>query len=234
MIRTVAKTGSTNADLLAAAATTPEGTWLRAERQTGGRGRLGRHWASPEGNLTASTLVRLGPGDPEPASLALVAGVAVHAAATIWAGQGAALRLKWPNDLMAGGGKLAGILLERNGDAIVAGIGVNLAAAPEGLGRPATSVAALTGTAPDPALFLEDLARAFADWLGRWRAQGLAAVRAAWLARAHPTGTALSASGRDGARVDGLFDGLDGDGALRLRLADGSVETIRAGDVFLV
>ena len=234
MIRTVAETGSTNADLLADAAVFPEGTWLRAERQTGGRGRLGREWASPVGNLYASTLVRVMPGDPDAPSLALVAGVAVQAAAAAWAGAGAStLTLKWPNDLLADGAKLAGILLERSGGAIVAGIGVNLAVAPEGLARATTSLAALTGAAPDPAYFLGDLAREFALWLGRWRGQGIGVVRAAWLERAHPIGTVLSVRGPDGAR-EGLFDGLDADGALRLRLADGSVEIVRAGDVFLV
>ena len=235
MIFTVSETGSTNADLLRDAATLPEGTWLRAERQTGGRGRLGRQWQSPAGNLYASTLVRVMPGDPDAPGLALVAGVAVHAAAAVWAGANAgALRLKWPNDLLVDGAKLVGILLERSGDAIVIGIGVNLAAAPDGLGRTTASLGALTGTPPDPAAFLEDLAREFALWLGRWRAQGLSAVRTAWLERAHAVGSALSAQGSDGVRYEGLFDGLDRDGALRLRLADGSVEIIRAGDVLLI
>ncbi|QJU58741.1 biotin--[acetyl-CoA-carboxylase] ligase [Sphingomonas sp. AP4-R1] len=234
MIRTVAETGSTNADLLATAATLPEGTWLRAERQTQGRGRLGRVWASEPGNLYTSTLVRVGPGDPAAPTLALVAGVALHATACAWTGERAsALQLKWPNDLLADGAKLAGILLERNGDAIVAGFGVNLAAAPEGLGRATASFAGLTGAAPDPALFLEDLAREFATWLGRWRAQGIDAVRAAWQERAHPIGTALVTRGPEGER-EGLFEGLDGEGALRLRRADGTIETIRAGDVFLM
>jgi BirA family biotin operon repressor/biotin-[acetyl-CoA-carboxylase] ligase len=236
MILTVNETGSTNADLLRDAATLPEGTWLRAERQTGGRGRLGRHWQSPAGNLYASTLVRVMPGDPDAPGLALVAGVAVHAAAAVWAGAHhvGALRLKWPNDLLVDGAKLAGILLERSGDAIVIGIGVNLAAAPNGLERPTMSMSTLTGTPPDPVAFLDDLARELALWLGRWRAQGLSVVRTAWLERAHAVGSALSAQGADGTRYEGLFDGLDRDGALRLRLADGSVEIIRAGDVLLI
>jgi BirA family biotin operon repressor/biotin-[acetyl-CoA-carboxylase] ligase len=235
MIRTVAETGSTNADLLRDAAGLPEGAWLRAERQTQGRGRQGRDWVSPPGNLYASTLVRLGPGDPAAATLSLVAGVALHDAACLWARErAAALRLKWPNDMLAEGAKLAGILLERSGDAVVAGFGVNLATAPDGLGRATGSLTAVTGAAPDPAAFLDDLAQAFAVWLGRWRAEGLSVVRAAWQARAHPPGTALSAETAERERIDGLFDGLDADGALRLRLADGAVRIVRAGDVFVI
>ena len=139
------------------------------------------------------------------------------------------MRIKWPNDLLAGGAKLSGILLERAGDAVVIGFGVNLAHHPEDLGRPATSVAALTGSATDPAIVLEMLAEAFARWLRRWRDQGLAPIRVAWCAAAHPIGTALSTS-----EGEGLFDGLDETGALRLRLADGSMRVIHAGDVFLI
>src|SRR3954469_24646435 len=173
-IRTVAETGSTNDDLAALArAGAPEGTWLRAESQTGGRGRQGRGWDSPAGNLHASTLVRLAPGDPPAPTLALVAAVALHEVAAAFA-PGAELIVKWPNDLLAGGAKLAGILLEREGDAVVIGFGANLAAAPAGLDRPTTSLAALAGAAPDPATFLDVLAGAFARWLGRWRSEGLA------------------------------------------------------------
>src|SRR4051812_41467223 len=141
-IQTVAETGSTNDDLAALApAGAPEGSWLRAERQSGGRGRQGRAWDSPTGNLPASPLVRLQPGDPPPPSLALAAAIALHEVAAVFAPE-AELIVKWPNDLLAGGAKLAGILLEREGEAVVIGFGVNLAAAPAGLERPATSLAA--------------------------------------------------------------------------------------------
>jgi BirA family biotin operon repressor/biotin-[acetyl-CoA-carboxylase] ligase len=228
VIRSVAQTGSTNADLLAEAqAGAPEGLWLRAESQTGGRGRVGRSWQSPPGNLYASTIVRLHAAEPEAATLALVAAVALEEVASAYAGPGRLL-LKWPNDLMAGHAKLAGILLERAGDAVVIGFGVNLAHHPENLERPTSSLAALGGAAPDPGAFLLDLAESFARWLARWRGEGLAPVRARWLERAHPIGSALAAHG-----TEGLFEGLDADGALLLRRADGGVETIRAGDVFL-
>jgi BirA family biotin operon repressor/biotin-[acetyl-CoA-carboxylase] ligase len=206
---------------------------LRAERQSGGKGRQGREWQSPPGNLHASTWVRLRPGDPPAPTLALVAAIALHEVASAFAPE-SGLLLKWPNDLLAGGAKLAGILLEREGEAVVVGFGVNLAHHPEGTPRPATSLAALTGCGPDPAVFLEALADAFARWLGRWRGEGVAPVRAAWLAAAHPIGTALSTHDSRGAAIEGLFDGLDDAGALRLRLADGTVERILAGDVFLI
>lgn len=218
----VPETGSTNDDLAALARDgAREGTWLRAERQTGGRGRQGRAWQSPPGNLHASTLVRLRPDDPPAPTLALVAAVALHEVVAIYA---PTVQIKWPNDLLFDGAKLAGILLERQGDAVILGFGVNLASHPEGLDRPAASLAA--AIAPDA--FLTRLAAAFETWLARWRAEGLAPVRAAWLAAAHPLGTPLVAN-----EARGTFDGLDESGALRLRLADGGLRVIHAGDVFL-
>jgi BirA family biotin operon repressor/biotin-[acetyl-CoA-carboxylase] ligase len=223
----VAATASTNDDLAALArAGAPEGSWLRAERQTGGRGRQGRAWHSPPGNLYASSLVRLRPGDPVAPTLALVAAVALHEVASVYAGE---VRIKWPNDLLAGPAKLAGILLEREGDAVIAGFGVNLAHHPQDTPRASTSIAALTGTRPDPDAFAEALAAAFARWLARWRSDGIAPARAAWLAAAHPAGSALATS-----EGEGLFEGLDETGGLRLRLPDGTVRVIHAGDVFLL
>ena len=194
--------------------------------QSGGKGRHGRVWHSPPGNLYASTLVRLLPGDPPAPTLALVAAVALHEVASAYAAE---VLIKWPNDLLAGPAKLAGILLEREGDAVIAGFGVNLAHSPGDIARPATSLAVLTGSAPDAEAFAEALATAFARWLGRWRGDGIAPVRAAWLAAAHPLGSALSTS-----EGEGLFEGLDETGGLRLRLPDGALRVIHAGDVFLL
>jgi BirA family biotin operon repressor/biotin-[acetyl-CoA-carboxylase] ligase len=228
-LRVVAETGSTNDDLaVLARAGAPEGTWLRADRQTGGKGRQGRAWASPAGNLYASTLVRLRTGDPPAPSLTLAAAVALHETVKAFA-PAAPILIKWPNDLVADGAKLAGILLEREGEAVIAGFGVNLAHHPADTPRPASSLTALTGGAPDPQGFLEILAEAFARWLGRWRSEGIGPVRGAWLAAAHPIGSALATS-----EGEGLFDGLDESGALRLRLADGTARVIHAGDVFLI
>ncbi len=238
-IRTVAETGSTNADMLQLARSgVSEGLWLRAERQLGGRGRQGRAWVSPVGNFYGSTLVRVRASDPAPATLALVAAVAleevVRAYLLPFPGEGRGrVVIKWPNDLILDGAKLSGILLERAGDAVIVGIGVNLAHHPDDTDRLATSLAA-HGVRPDAADFAETLAAAFARWLGIWRGQGIAPVRARWTERAHPIGTALTARLTDGSALDGLFDGLDPDGALILRLADGTSRVIHAGDVFLL
>jgi BirA family biotin operon repressor/biotin-[acetyl-CoA-carboxylase] ligase len=231
-IRTVAQTGSTNADMIALAATgLHEGVWLRAERQTSGRGRQGRAWKSPTGNFSASTLVRLRPSDPPPATLALVAAVALDEVVGAYLPSRA--QLKWPNDLLIDGAKLSGILLERAEGAVVIGIGVNLAHYPDDAERPATSLAA-HGVSVEPEDFAETLAGAFARWVERWRGEGLDVVRRKWVERAHPAGAPLTARLPDGSAIDGLFDGLDAEGALILRLADGTRRVIHAGDVFLL
>lgn len=233
-IRTVAETGSTNDDLASLArAGEAEGTWLRAERQSGGRGRQGREWHSPPGNLHASTLVRLRPGDPPAPTLALVAAVALHEVASAFVAGRQPIEIKWPNDLLVAGAKLSGILLERIDDAVIVGFGVNLSDHPNETTRPAMNMGMLGG-APDPARFLDALAASFARWVGRWRDEGLEPIREAWLGAAHPRGSALSTHTPNGARVEGLFDGLDESGALRLRLPDGTAQVIHAGDVFLI
>ncbi len=243
-LRHVTETGSTNADVMALAQHgAAEGLWLRADRQTAGRGRQGRAWKSPSGNLYASTLVRVRPGDPQAATLALVAAVALDETVRVFApdlslpletnGGRGTLAIKWPNDLLIDGAKLTGILLERSADAVVIGMGVNLAHHPEALDRPTTSLAA-HGITVAPAPFVETLAEIFARWLSRWRSEGLAPIRARWIERAHPKGTALSARTGDGTVVDGLFDGLDDHGALILRLAGGGRHVMHAGDVFLI
>jgi BirA family transcriptional regulator, biotin operon repressor / biotin---[acetyl-CoA-carboxylase] ligase len=232
LIRTIDETGSTNSDLMALTRQdadgqgAEEGLWLRAERQSGGKGRQGRRWESPPGNLYASTLVRLRPGDPPAPTLALVAAVALHEAVAHFAD---CVRIKWPNDLIAGDCKLAGILLEREGDWVVIGFGVNVARHPDLTDRPATSLALLTTRAPEPPVLLEMLSEAFARWVGRWRTHGTEPVARAWLERSHPLGTPLATPGGVG-----LFDGLEPDGALRLRLADGTLRVVNAGDVFLI
>ena len=229
---TLAETGSTN-DAVAerAASGEAEGLWLRAERQTAGRGRRGREWSSPAGNLHVSSFVRLRDEDPPSQTLALVAAIALYDATKRYV-PATRLTVKWPNDLLLNGVKLAGILLERSGEVVVLGFGVNLASHPPDLDRPATSLAAVDVDLPSPDGFAAGLAEAFAAWLARWREAGLAAICEAWLARAHPVGMALVARLSDGDEVVGAFDGLAEDGALRLRLVDGTLRTIHAADVF--
>jgi BirA family biotin operon repressor/biotin-[acetyl-CoA-carboxylase] ligase len=197
-------------------------------RQDSGRGRHGRAWEALDGNFFGSTMVQLRAGDPPAPALALAAGLALIEAVEV-AVPNLPLSLKWPNDLMLGDAKLAGILLERSGERVVAGFGVNLAAAPTIDGR---STASLDGKIR-PQAFAPLLAASFARLVAAWRSAEPAAFVRAWLARAHPLGTPLRVHSGPGEQIAGTFDGIEPDGALRLRIAGGSVEIIRAGDVSL-
>lgn len=233
-IEILAETGSTNADFAArvrAGERIAEGFWLLADRQSAGRGRQGREWFDGVGNFMGSTMVRLAPGDPPAPTLALVAGLAVWEAVSHALAAPTGLTLKWPNDLLLGGAKLAGILLEGAEDAVIVGIGVNLASAPALPDRPAVALSAL-GPAPDRNSFAATLAHAFAEECERWRRYGLAPLLARWQSAAHPVGTPLTVQEPGASPVQGTFAGLAADGALQLRLADGSIRVVHAGDVF--
>ena len=206
-----------------------EGDWFVALRQEAGKGRHGRAWQSIDGNFLGSTLVQLRAEDPPAPALALAAGLALIEAVESTA-PGADLALKWPNDLMLGGAKLAGILLERSGDRVVAGFGVNLAGAPDIDGRKTASLAPIGAISPQA--FAPVLAERFAQLLSAWRRAEPAQFAQAWLARAHPVGTPLEVHSGPGNRVAGTFDGIEADGAMRLRRGD-DIEIIRAGDIFL-
>ena len=195
--------------------------------QDAGRGRQGRQWIGESGNFFGSTLVELKPGDPPAPSLSLAAGLALIEAVDI-AVPDQPLMLKWPNDLLLRNSKLAGILLERSGDRVVAGFGVNLATAPKLIDRDA---AALNG-ALLPQAFAPLLAGSFARMLALWRSTLSEQFAQAWLARAHPVGTRLTVHSAADEKVTGTFDGIEPDGALRLR-HDDKIEIIRAGDVEL-
>jgi BirA family transcriptional regulator, biotin operon repressor / biotin---[acetyl-CoA-carboxylase] ligase len=232
-IETLAETGSTNADLTArlrSGEAVPEGYWLLADRQSAGRGRQGRMWSDAIGNFMGSTVVRMTGREPAPATLALVAGLAVYETVFKHMLLPAQLELKWPNDLLLAGAKLAGILLEREGDAVVVGIGVNLAKTPMLAGVKVVSLGQF-GPAPDRDVFAADLALNFADEVERWRNYGLDPMIARWCAAAHPEGTRLNVSNGGAERLEGQFAGLASDGGLKLRLADGSMQVIHAGDV---
>jgi BirA family biotin operon repressor/biotin-[acetyl-CoA-carboxylase] ligase len=226
-LRIVERTGSTNADVLGDSQVV-EGDWLIALEQEGGKGRQGRSWVSAVGNFFGSTLVVLRPGDPPAQTLSLAAGLAlIEAVDTAVPAQ--ALMLKWPNDLMLMGRKLAGILLERSGDRVAVGFGVNLAAAPRLADREAATLDGLIG----PEAFAPLLAGSFARLLELWRVGETSALVRAWEERAHLPGTRLTVHvGRD-ETVTGRFAGLEQDGALRLMRDDGELEIVRAGDVEL-
>ena len=235
MIQSVPETGSTNADLIArltAGERVAEGDWLVADRQTAGRGRQGRTWFDGHGNFMGSTVVHPTLQDPAPHSLSLVAGLAIYEAVQPYCPNPATLMLKWPNDLLLAGAKLCGILLERAGDAVVIGIGVNLAAAPDLPDRETVALSSL-GPAPDRDQFAAALATALDQELQRWRTYGLEPVVRRWQTVGTPVGTALCIHEPDGSKAAGQFAGLDPHGTLQLRLADGTVRAIHAGDVML-
>ena len=195
--------------------------------QDAGRGRQGRAWQDGVGNYQGSTLIVLRLDDPPAATLALAAGLALIRAVEASA-PATGLILKWPNDLLLGRGKLGGILLERSGDRVVAGFGVNLAAAPDIPERPAAALGEISLVTPTA--FAPVLAAAFARELDRWRSDP-DGQRAMWLESAHPVGTPISVHAGPDDRVEGEFAGLDPSGALQLRLADGTVRVVHAADV---
>ncbi|MEA2806575.1 MAG: BirA family transcriptional regulator [Rhodospirillaceae bacterium] len=211
--------GSTNDEAARLAdAGSPEGTVVWSREQTGGRGRRGRHWASPVGNLYTSTILR-----PEcAASRAAELGFAAALAVADIAPAGREVRVKWPNDVLVDGGKVAGILLEsaigQTGQVqhVVAGIGVNVGFAPQ-LPEMRYPGAALGGSVEAA---LEKLTSALASRLAEWRREGFATVRAAWLAKAGPIGAEIDVKlGEE--LVRGRFAGLDREGALLLETAAG-------------
>jgi len=226
-IRIVERTGSTNADLIADKDAV-EGDWLVALEQEAGKGRQGRTWVSTKGNFAGSTLVELRGDDPPPQTLSLAAGLALAEAIDI-AVPAQPLMLKWPNDVIVLGKKVAGILLERSGDRVAVGFGINLASAPQLKDRHAASL----GGQVIPEAFAPLLAGSFARMLELWRSTESSALVRAWEQRAHLPGTRLTVHVRKDETVSGRFAGLEPDGALRLRLEDGSIELIRAGDVDL-
>lgn len=235
MIRFIEETGSTNADLAAALRSDEppaEGEWLVTRRQTAGRGRQGREWFDGAGNFMGSCVVDLREGDPPPASLSFVAAVAVAQAIRASLDGACEPALKWPNDVLLDGGKASGILLEMVGRSVVVGIGVNLLHAPE-LPDRKTATLAQFGNSPTPEEFARTLAEKFASQLSAWRNRGLEPILSAFLLNSsHSLGSPVSVHDPDGSRIEGTFAGLEEtDGALRLRLADGSERVIRAGDI---
>ncbi len=232
--------GSTNTEAFKLAAAGEAGPlWIMARRQTQGRGRSGRRWASEPGNLYASLLQRLDCPQSVVHQLSLLAGVAAVDAILVAAGaQVPGLRLKWPNDVLIGEAKCAGILPESQSAGrvlevtVVIGIGINLASHPQGLGRAATHLGA-HGLQVMPEAMLAHLAEAMQRWLGVWDGgKGFARVRTAWLRHGGVAGESLSVdTGRE--RIAGTFVDLDGSGALVMRDAQGVERMLTFGDVTL-
>jgi BirA family transcriptional regulator, biotin operon repressor / biotin---[acetyl-CoA-carboxylase] ligase len=193
---------------------------------------LGRAWSDGTGNFMGSATVHLRSDDPPPHSLALLVALVVHDTLRSL-GAPEALVIKWPNDLLVDGAKLAGILLERVGNFVVVGAGINLMAAPEIDGRLTTHLAAL-GCPMDRDIVADTLATHFAAALSDWRRGGWPdAILTRWHAAAHPRGTALTLSEGVHAGLTGRFDGLERDGSLAMVLADGRRLIVHAGDVSL-
>ena len=207
--------------------------WITAARQTAGRGRRGRTWEAGPGNLAASLLLR--PTAPQAVigQLSFVAALAVAEMAAQFA-PGAVIRVKWPNDVLGNGSKLAGILLESGPDGegrwLAIGIGVNLASFPQPTEFPATSLAQLGIAPPSPDSALCVLAARFAHWYDVWMSEGFQTVRTAWLARAEGLGFTIRARLPTETRT-GVFEGIDTAGALLLS-EQGHVRAIAAGEVF--
>jgi BirA family transcriptional regulator, biotin operon repressor / biotin---[acetyl-CoA-carboxylase] ligase len=231
---------STNAEARRRAeAGEPGPLWIWSARQSAGRGRNGRQWQSQHGNLFASLLICLSCPLRTAGQLALLAGVVAYdtAAKLLPEEICSELLLKWPNDVLLKGGKVAGMLLESasepapNRCKVVIGTGLNLASYPPDLEQPATSLAAHGGGAM-PATAFETLATVTDAWLTRW-GEGVSfqAVRRAWLDRAGPTGRPLRVRLHGEQEAEGTFAGLDSAGALRLLMSDGAERRIAAGDV---
>ena len=229
---------STNAEALAVARRGGvKPLWVTAQQQTAGRGRRGREWISEPGNLYA-TLLLVDPARPEVApELSFVAGLAVHDAIGACAPALAErLALKWPNDVLCGGRKLAGILIESEiVDAklsVAVGIGVNCTRHPAQTSFPATDLAEAGANVSAERLF-SALSRAMTRRLDEWRRGGFPSIRADWLERATGIGGEMLVR-LPGRELSGRCEALDDKGRLLLRLADGAMETIAAGDIFPV
>jgi BirA family biotin operon repressor/biotin-[acetyl-CoA-carboxylase] ligase len=214
------------------------GLVVLAGEQTGGRGRHGRAWVSPVGNLYASVLLGVDGPPAASAQLSFVAGLALADALARHAPKGAVLRLKWPNDVLIGGAKVAGILLESIGKGsgavftgVVVGTGVNIASSPRETPYPATSLVEQGFAAISPRALLDAYLEALDRWLRRWREAGFAEVRAAWCARGFGLGERIRLR-LEHEELFGRFADVTPGGALLLDLDGGGRREIAAGDVF--
>jgi BirA family biotin operon repressor/biotin-[acetyl-CoA-carboxylase] ligase len=214
----------------------PDRTFVTATRQTKGRGRQGRAWVSQEGNVLCSLILRPGRAPNQAAQVSFIAALAVSDSVRRFLPEAVAVSLKWPNDVLVGGKKIAGILLESatgaNGavDWLVVGVGINVAHEP-GAGIPGVSLRAAGGRDGDARRVTEAYAHAFASWYARWLVDGFEPIRVAWLERAHGVGGRVHS--RVGERfVVGTFRGIDPAGSLLLETESGTLQTVAGGEVY--
>lgn len=209
--------------------------WSRT--QSAGRGRQGRHWFSPEGNLYFSLILRPRRPAATAAEISFVAAVALGDAVAPLLGPETRVTFKWPNDLLIEGRKAAGILLESFGgpkgftEWLILGVGINLASHPLDTDFPATSVWAQSRRAESPQAVLKFYIGHFDRWLARWRGEGFAPVRRAWLRNAGGLGRPITVRVGD-ELIAGTFRSINESGALELDGDDGATRVINAGDVF--
>ena len=235
--------GSTNAEAMSRARGGERGPiWFVTSEQTAGRGRRNRAWIAPRGNLASSILEVIDVSPSVAATLGFAAGIALETALRKVSGKASPgsehmqFSLKWPNDVLAGRQKLAGILLEAEALAdhrlaVVVGIGTNIVAAPEGTPTPATSLAALGIDAGAEELF-GALSDSWAEFRGVWDAgRGFGEIRRLWLERAAGIGQPVAVH-TGASTVEGIFDTIDETGCMVVRTADGTQVPISAGDVY--
>lgn len=213
-----------------------DGTVIWAVEQKIGRGRLGRGWTSPPGNLYASIILRdIGPL-AQAAQLSFVTALAMGEAVAEFAPNPEAITLKWPNDILMDGAKFCGILLESGKDAsardwIVIGTGVNIESHPDNTIYPASNLRQ-AGSDVSVEELLSTYVHKLAEWRNRWRAQGFAPIRASWLNRAAKLGQVIRVNLPGDRQIEGVFRNMNEDGAIEIQLESGLIETISAGDVF--
>ncbi len=230
-----AETVTSTSDLVwrRAAEGAAEGLVVVAREQTAGRGRHGRRWLSPPGNLYASWLLRPEVPPTAAASLSLIGGLAVRDALAATGLRRRDPRLKWPNDILVGDAKLGGVLLEgrSEGEArgLVVGVGVNVAVAPV-TERPTTCLRALGDRTTTAEGLLALLLEHFAARYARWRTEGFAGQRQEWMGAAYRIGDMTSLRIGEG-RLDGRFVDVDAEGGLWLELAPGRRRRFVAGEL---
>ncbi|MEZ5932400.1 MAG: biotin--[acetyl-CoA-carboxylase] ligase [Alphaproteobacteria bacterium] len=229
--------GSTNDEAARLAAEgAPSGTIVVADRQTAGRGRLGRVWESPAGNLHASIILRPDCALQAASQLSLLAAVALAETLAEHGPDGLDLKLKWPNDVLIGGAKVAGILLESAADKagrlehVIVGVGLNLVWAPRSAAYPVTSLQAEGFTPRTAHAWIAAYVGALGNWLDRWQRDGFAEARQVWRARSYGLGGPIRLR-LNREEVKGRFIDLTEGGALLIERENGQRSELTVGDI---